>query len=138
MFSSKELHLFSRKKEYNNILYEWQTSFANSLKKGYYFLNFKDEKQQVIKPTDAKGSLWLPVIGFTNSLCAWFTHMTTGHAPIGEYRQRFFPNSSTSCPCGKAEIQTQEHIIMECDMYNLSMCPCNMPSLNLAEESDIG
>jgi len=70
MFPSKELHLFSRKKEYNNILYEWQTSFANSLKKGYYFLNFKDEKQQVIKPTDAKGSLWLPVIGFTNSLCA--------------------------------------------------------------------
>jgi len=45
-------------------------SFANSLKKGYYFLNFKDEKQRVIKPTYAKGSLWLSIIGLTNSLYA--------------------------------------------------------------------
>jgi len=64
-------------------------SFANSLKKGHYFLNFEDKKQRVIKSTYAKGSLWLPVIGFTNLLCAHFTYMTTGHVPIGEYRQRF-------------------------------------------------
>ena len=31
-------------------------SFANSLKKGHYFLNFEDEKQRVIKLTYAKGS----------------------------------------------------------------------------------
>jgi len=30
-------------------------SFANSLKKGHYFLNFEDEKQRVIKLTYAKG-----------------------------------------------------------------------------------
>jgi len=77
----------SRKKECGDILCEWQTSFANSLKKGHYFLNFKDENQQVIKPTYAKGGSWLPIVGFTNSLCARFTRMTTGHAPIGEYRQ---------------------------------------------------
>jgi len=40
-----------------NILCEWQISFANNLKKGYYFLNFEDEKQRVIKPTYAKSSL---------------------------------------------------------------------------------
>jgi len=72
-------------------------SLTNSLKKGHYFLNFEDKKQRVIKPTYAKGSLWLPIIGFTNSLCVRFTHMTTGHAPIGEYRQRFFPHLPTSC-----------------------------------------
>ena len=81
-------------------------SFANSLKKGHYFLNFEDEKKRVIKPTYAKGGLWLSVIGFTNSLCTHFTHMTTGHAPIGEYRQRFFLYLPTSCPCGEAEVQT--------------------------------
>ena len=105
-FPSKESHLFSQKKECDNILCEWQTYFAKSLKKGHYFLNFEDEKERVIKPTYAKGGSWLPVIGFTNSLCARFTRMTTGHAPIGEYKQRFFPHLPTSCPCDKAEVQT--------------------------------
>jgi len=53
-FPSKESYLFSQKKECKNILCKWQTLFANSLKKGYYFLNFKDEKQIVIKPIYAK------------------------------------------------------------------------------------
>jgi len=34
VFSSKDLHLFSRKKECDSILYKWQESFANSIKKG--------------------------------------------------------------------------------------------------------
>jgi len=50
-FPSKDSYLFSQKKECNNILCEWQTLFANSLKKGHYFLNFEDKKQIVIKPT---------------------------------------------------------------------------------------
>ena len=54
-FPSKESYLFSKKKECDNTLCEWQTHFANSLKKGHYFLNFKDEKEIVIKPTYAKG-----------------------------------------------------------------------------------
>ena len=55
IFPSKESYLFSKKKECDNTLCEWQTSFTNSLKKGHYFLNFKDEKERVIKPTYAKG-----------------------------------------------------------------------------------
>jgi len=46
-FPSKDSYLFSQKKECDNILCEWQTSFANSFKKGYYFLNFEDEKQML-------------------------------------------------------------------------------------------
>jgi len=125
-FSSKDSHLFSQKKEYDNILCEWQTLFANSLKKGHYFLNFEDKKQRVIKPTYAKGSSWLLVIEFTSALCACFTHMTTEHAAIGEYRQRFFPHLPTSCPCGEAEVQTCKHIIMECNRHNPSTQPCNI------------
>ena len=114
-FPSKESYLFSKKKECNNTLCKWQMSFANSFKKGYYFLNFEDEKKRVIKPTYTKGGSWLPIIDFTNSLCAHFTCMTTGYAPIREYRQWFFPHLPTSCPCGKVKVQTWEHIIMECD-----------------------
>jgi len=65
-FSSKESHLFSKKKECDNTLCEWQTYFTNSLKKGHYFLNFEDEKGIVIKPTYAK------------SLCACFTRCHAG------------------------------------------------------------
>ena len=42
-FPSKDSHLFSRKKECDDILCKWQTSFTNNLKKGHYFLNFEDE-----------------------------------------------------------------------------------------------
>jgi len=72
------------------------------------------------------GGSWLPSIGFTNALCACFTHMTTGHAPIGEYWQRFFPNSSLSCPCSQAELQTRKHIVMQCGSHNPSTRPCNI------------
>jgi len=126
IFPSKESHLFNKKKECDNTLYEWQMSFANSLKKGHYFLNFEDKKERVIKPTYAKGGLWLPTIGFTNSLCTRFTHMTTSHVPIGEYRQRFFPHLPTSCPCDKAEVQTREHIVIECNRHVPSMWLCNI------------
>ena len=124
-FPSKESHLFSKKKKCDNTLCEWQMSFANSLKKGHYFLNFEDEKERVIKPTYAKGGSWLPIIDFTNSLCGCFTCMTTGHAPIGEYRQRFFSHLPTSCPCGKAKVQTQEHI-MEYNRHDPSTRPYNI------------
>ena len=44
IFPSKDSYLFSKKKECDNILGKWQTFFANSLKKGHYFLNFEDKK----------------------------------------------------------------------------------------------
>jgi len=126
IFPSKELHLFNKKKECDNILSEWQDSFMSNPKREQLFLNFEDKNQKVIKPTYAKGGSWLPSIGFTNSLCTRFTRMTTGHAPIGEYRQRFLPHLPISCLCSKAEVQTREHIIMECDTYDPSTHPCNI------------
>jgi len=44
-FPSKNLHLFSKKKKCNDTLCEWQTSFTNSLKKGYYFSNSEDKDE---------------------------------------------------------------------------------------------
>ena len=126
IFPSKESHLFNKKKECDNILSEWQNSFMSNPKRGQCFLDFEDKNQKVIIPTYAKGGSWLPSIGFTNSLCACFTCMTTGHAPIGEYRQRFLPHLPISCPCGKAEVQTREHIVMECDTHDPSTRPHNI------------
>jgi len=55
ILSSKNSHLFSQKKEVDDILKEWQTTFATSQKKGQLFLDFEDEKQRVITPTYTKG-----------------------------------------------------------------------------------
>jgi len=52
---SKNSYLFSKKKECNDTLKEWQTSFSTSKKKGQLFLDFEDEKQHVIKPIYTKG-----------------------------------------------------------------------------------
>ena len=41
MLPSKNSHLFSKKKECNDILKEWQTSFSTSQKKDQIFLDFK-------------------------------------------------------------------------------------------------
>ena len=125
MCPSRNSFLFSKKKECDDILKEWQTTFAMGKKRGQLFLDFEDEKESIIKPTYSKGGSWLPSIGFTNALCAQFTRLTTGHAPIGEYRQRFFPHTSLSCPCGQASIQTREHIVMQCPQH-INSRPCNI------------
>jgi len=104
IYPSRNLYQFNRKKECNDALKEWQNSFFTSQKKGQLFLDFEDKKQIVIKPTYTKDSSWLLAISFTNALCIHFTHMTTDHAPIGKYRQRFFPNSPLSCLCGQAKL----------------------------------
>jgi len=98
-----------------------------SKSRGQLFLDFEDEKKHVIKPTCAKEGSWLPFIGFTNALCAHFTCMTTDHASIREYRQCFFPNSSLS---SQAELQTYEHIIMQCGSHNPSTRPCIIIIIN--------
>jgi len=51
---SKNSLLFSKKKKCNNILREWQELFPASKKRGQLFLDFKDKKQSIIKPTYAK------------------------------------------------------------------------------------
>jgi len=119
----KNSFLFSKKKECNLALNSWQKSFKDSKKKGQLFLDFEDDNEKVIKPSYAKGGSWLPHIGISNSICARFTRMMIGHAPIGEYKQRFFPNESPQCPCGEAEVETREHIFMQCRRYDASFHP---------------
>jgi len=119
----KNLFLLSKKIECNLSLASWQKLFKDSKKKGQLFLKFEDDNEKVIKPTYAKGGSWLTHIGISNSVCARFTHMMLGHAPIGEYWQRFFPNTPVQYPCGEANIETREHIFMQCRRYDASFRP---------------
>ena len=110
----KNLFLLSKKKECDLLLELWQKLFKDSKKKGQLFLEFEDNNQRVIKLTYTKGGSWLPHIGSSNSVCARFTRMMLGHAPIGEYQQRFFPNMAIHYLYGEADIETREHIFMQC------------------------
>jgi hypothetical protein len=49
-----------------------------------------------------------------------FYRITTGHAFVGEYTQRFYaPHTpeQIACPCGEP-IQTVEHVLTACPIYN--------------------
>ena len=42
----------------------------------------------------------------------------TGHAPTGEYRQRFHPSLPTHCNhCGPSTPHTRKHILFDCPKY---------------------
>ena len=110
----KNSFLLSKKKECDLILKSWQKLFKDSKKKEQLFLKFEDDNEKIIKLTYTKGGSWLSHIGISNSVCAKFTHMMLGHAPIGEYWQRFFSNTPVQCPCGEADVETREHIFMQC------------------------
>ena len=91
---------FSRKSECNDILYNWKITFQASNGKENHFLNLFDVNFNFIKPFYAKEGLWLQLFGHLNSLCACATKAITNHAPISEYRLRFFPREEFKCPCG--------------------------------------
>ena len=57
-----------------------------------------------------KGGSWLPYIGQSVTLCARATRAILNHAPIGEYRQCFFPAECTQCSCGHCQVETCRHI----------------------------
>jgi ribonuclease HI len=46
-------------------------------------------------------------------------HAITGHGHIGEYYARFVPAETSSCPCGET-LQTREHVLADCELYNAS------------------
>ena len=49
---------------------------------------------------------------------ARITRCITNHAPIGEYRQRFFPDKPTHCTaCGYDTLLSREHILCSCPQF---------------------
>jgi len=65
-----------------------------------------------------KGRPWLKYFGHSNLLCTRATRAIVNHAPIGEYRLRFFPREDFACPYGEYPIETRCHILYDCRRFN--------------------
>jgi len=109
---------FSKKCKSDDILNIWKMTFQSSNLKGNQFLDLVDNDNNIIKPTYVKEGSWLKVFGHSNSLCAHATRAITNHAPIGEFRLRFFSREEFKCPCNQYPIETRCHILHECGRFN--------------------
>ena len=96
----------------------WKMTFQASDGKGKHFLDLLDDDENELAPSSAKGGPWLQAFGHSNSLCARAARAITNHAPIGEYRLRFFSNMDFACPCNNYPIESRRHILHECRRYN--------------------
>ena len=92
--------------------------FQASNAKGQNFLDLLDDNLKPIEPSYSKGGPWLKFFGHSNSLCARASRAIINHAPIGEYRLRFFPQEEFKCPCGLYPIETRRHVLHNCKRYN--------------------
>ena len=93
-------------------------TFQASNGKGNQFLDLLDDDFNTIKPSYMKGGPWLQAFGHSNSICAHMMRAITNHAPIREYRLRFFPYKDFSCPCNNYPIESRRHILHECKRFN--------------------
>ena len=107
----------SRRDKCNLIIRKWQMYFQASGYRGKNFLDLNNNNNKPIQPSYSKGGAQLKHFSFSNSLCTQVTRLITNHAPIGEYRIRFFPNEPSSCLCGQAPLKTRDHILHNYERY---------------------
>ena len=92
--------------------------FQASDRKGKQFLDLLDDNFNLVEPSYTKDGPWLQVFGHSNLLCTRAMRAITNHAPIGEYRLRFFPNKDFSCPCNNYHIESRRHILYKYRGFN--------------------
>ena len=95
----------------------WRTAFNCLTVQGHYFLTLRGKNCKPLQPSYSKGGSWLTHFGQLVTLCARATRAILNHAPIGEYRQRFFPAECTQCPCGHCQVETRRHIFANCSRF---------------------
>ena len=93
-------------------------TFQASDLKGKQFLDLLDDNNNIIEPSYVKEGSWLKVFDHSNSLYMHASHAITNHAPIGEYRLRFFSRKKFKCLCGSYSIESRYHILHECGRFN--------------------
>jgi len=109
---------FCKKTDSDDIINQWKMTFQASEGKGKHFLDLLDNDLNPIEPSYTKGGSWLQMFGHSNSLCARATRAITNHAPIREYRLRFFPSLDFLCPCNNYPIESRRHILHKCKRFN--------------------
>ena len=118
LFPSKTSWNFSKKSESDDILNIWKMTFQALDLKEKQFLDLLNDNNNIIEPFYAEEGSWLKVFGHSNSLCACTVCAITNHAPIGEYRLKFFPREEFKCLCGSYPIESRYHILHECGRFN--------------------
>ena len=93
-------------------------TFQASDLKEKLFLDLLDNNNNIIEPSYTKRGSWLKVFGYSNSLYVCTLQAITNHAPIGEYKLRFFSRKEFKCLCSLYPIESRCHILHECDRFN--------------------
>ena len=109
---------FSKKSKCDNITDNWKIIFQASDSKEKQFLNFLNSDNNIIELSYIKGGSWLKFISYSNLLCTKVLRTITNHAPMGEYRLRFFPREEFRCPYGLYSIKLRYYILYECRRFN--------------------
>ena len=86
--------------------------------KGNHFLELLDNDNKPLEPTYSKGRIWLKYFGHSNSLYARVTRTIVNHAPISEYRLRFFSREDFKYLYSDYPIKTRCYILYNCKRYN--------------------
>ena len=118
LYSCKSSWDFSKKCKSKDILKVWKITFQASDLKGNQFWDLLDDDNNIIELSYVKEGSWLKVFSHSNSLCAHATRVITNHAPIGEYRLRFFPREEFKYSCSLYPIESRCHILHECGRFN--------------------
>ena len=117
-YPSKTSWDYSKKSECDNISSIWKMMFQASDGKGKQFLDLLDDNSNDIKPSYVKWGPWLQAFEQSNILCVHTMRVITNHAPIGEYRLKFFPREEFKCPCDVYPIKSRRHILHNYRRFN--------------------
>jgi len=96
---------FNKKSKCDNIIKNWKMTFQALDLKGHHFLDLVNNDDNLIKLSYVNGRSWLKYFGHSNSLCVRAMRAIVNHAPISEYRLRFFPQEEFKCPCSLYPIE---------------------------------
>jgi len=109
---------YSKKVECDDIANIWKMMFQVLEGRGKQFLELRDDDSNNIEPSYVKDGLWLQAFGHSNTLCTYAMRVITNHAPIGEYKLRFFTKKEFKCPCGVYPIEFRRYILHDCSRFN--------------------
>jgi hypothetical protein len=104
---------FVRCRVVTRMLEGWNSLFQSKMYIGLNFLTLYQRKDTPLIPTHVKSGPWMCKVGHSHSLTTCLVRCTTGHAPIGAFHSRFFPEESTACRCG-FPMETVSHVLYQC------------------------
>ncbi|TFY81215.1 hypothetical protein EWM64_g2805 [Hericium alpestre] len=106
-------HAYARQRVTGGVTKEWHLLAQLPSHIGHSFL----PNSRLRKVSHIKGGPFLAAFGDSSPLAARLARTILNHAPIGEFRSRFFPHENITCNWCPAR-QTRRHILNSCTHYN--------------------